>query len=334
MNWQIIGHQQITNYLEQAILNERLAHAWLFYGSKQLGKRKLAKQFAKILLCSHQDKNKKSIPCEQCEQCIEFNKGTHPDVYIIEKGKQEKNISVEQIRELRNKLINKSFFKSYKIAIIEGAEFLSLAAANALLKTLEEPLGKTVIILVAESLSSIPKTLLSRSQKIKFLAVATKDIYNYLAGQKKFNDKEILDFANLSQGRPGRAVIFSSNSHLWKVYLGNLNTFFKLISASDHEKINFVEIFLSSQKKITDQNNLILPMLNLWQSLFRDILLLKNDLSAKIINSKVKSELNQLTPYFSLEKLQQINSKIEQTRTYLKQNANPKLVLENLVLNF
>ena len=333
MNWDIIGHKHITNYLEQAIINDRLAHAFLFYGPKQLGKKKLARQFAKILLC-YNDKISENVPCGQCEQCLEFDKGAHPDFYVIEKNKQEKNISVEQIRELRSQLIGKSFFKSYKIAIIEGAENMSLSASNGLLKTLEEPLGKTVIILVAENLYSLPKTILSRSQKIKFLPVPNKEIYNYLVSHNKLEHKEALDLANLSQGRPGRSVIFSTVPHLWKIYTDNLNTFFKLVSAEDYQKISFVQSMLEKQEKIIDKNNIIFSMLNLWQTLFRDIVLLKNELSGKIINSKVKIELQRLEPYFSLSRLYKIDNNIEQTKRYLKQNTNPRLVLENLVLNF
>ncbi|MFH1456544.1 MAG: DNA polymerase III subunit delta' [Patescibacteria group bacterium] len=344
MNWEIIGHGHIINYLEHAIVNDRLAHAFLFYGPKQLGKKKLAMQFAKILLCCQNkfdslekinpiDLNQK-FPCGSCEHCVEFDKGTHPDFYALEKNKQEKNISVDQIRELRSQLSNKSFFKSYKIVIIENAESMSLAASNSLLKTIEEPRGKTVIILTAESLSALPKTILSRTQKIKFLPVSTKEIYDYLIRHKKIEHKEASDIANISQGRPGRSIIFASSQHLWKIYNDNINTFFKLISATDYQKIGFVENLLEKQKKIIDKNNIIFPMLNLWQTLFRDILLLKNDLSVKIVNSKVRTELETLEPYFTIIKLYQIDKILEQTKKYLKQNVNPRLVLENLVLNF
>ncbi|MFH1610858.1 MAG: DNA polymerase III subunit delta' [Patescibacteria group bacterium] len=337
INWQVIGHKHITSYLEQAIISDRLVHAWLFHGPKMIGKRKLAKQFAKTLLCfqGHENKeNLNNIPCNQCEQCVEFNKKIHPDFFTVEKGKQEKNISVEQIRELKNRLSSKSLFKSYKIAIIYNADSLSLSASNALLKTLEEPLGKTIIILIAQKIDTLPKTILSRTQKIKFLPVAQKEIYEYLIKERNVEHNLALNLASLADGKPERAMIFLNNQALLQSYTNSINTFLKLISAKEHQKISFVEELIGDQKKIADKINIISPLLNLWQTMFRDILLLKFSSSAKIINISAKQELIKLGPYFSSEKLHGINVNIEKTKRYLNQNVNPKLALENLILNF
>jgi DNA polymerase III subunit delta' len=337
MNWQVIGHKHITSYLEQAIISDRLVHAWIFYGPKLIGKKKLAKQFTKTLLCYQGQEEKKdlnNIPCNQCEQCVEFDKKIHPDFFTVEKGKEDKNISVEQIRELKGKLSSKSLFKSYKIAIIYDADSLSLSASNALLKTLEEPLGKTIIILIAEKVDTLPKTILSRTQKIKFLPVAQKEIYNYLIKEKNVEHDLALNLASLADGKPERAMIFLNNQALLQSYTNSINTFFKLISAKEHQKISFIEELIGEQKKIADKVRVVSPLLNLWQTMFRDILLLKFSSSAKIINMKAKQELIRLEPYFSAEKLHLINVNIEKTKRYLNQNVNPKLALENLVLNF
>ena len=337
MNWQVIGHKHITSYLEQAIISDRLVHAWLFHGPRMIGKKKLAKQFSKTLLCYQGQENKdglENIPCNECEQCVEFDKKIHPDFFTVEKGKQDKNISVEQIRELKTKLSSKSLFKSYKVAIIYDADSLSLSASNALLKTLEEPLGKTIIILIAEKISILPKTILSRTQKIKFLPVAQKEIYEYLIKERKVEHDLALNLASLADGKPERATIFLNNQALLQSYTNNLNTFFKLISAKEHQKISFVEELIGEQKKIADKVRIVLPLLNLWQTIFRDMLLLKFSSSGKIINNKAKQELMKLEPYFSAEKLHMININIEKTKKYLNQNVNPKLALENLVLNF
>jgi len=341
MNWQIIGHQNIIKFLENCIFSGRLSHAFLFYGQKQIGKKEVAKQFAKALLCYEGRrvglKNKKdqlNIPCNSCENCIEFDKKTHADFYWLEKGKQDKNITVEQIRELRMSLASRSFFKSYKVAIISGAEFMSLSAANALLKTLEEPKGKTVIILIADKTETIPKTILSRTQKIKFLPVAKKDIYDYLLKVKELDRARALELSSISAGRPGRALLFAQYPEFWQRYILTVNNFFKLLSSKRHEKINFVANLFEDNKKLVVQVNTVLPLLNLWQLLLRDILLLKLSLSDKIINSRVTGELEKLEPFFNLNKIKFLNSRIEETKILLNQNTNPKLVLENLLLDF
>jgi len=179
-NWEIIGHKKIIHFLETCIQRDNLSQGYLFYGPKSIGKHTLIRRFILNLMCFNADENKSEIPCMRCEQCRQINKNIHSDVMWIKKEADKKNITVEQIRNLQESLAVHSFFKLYKIAVIENAENLSLAAANALLKTLEEPTSKTILILLAERINRLPKTVLSRVQKIKFLAVSQKEIYDNL----------------------------------------------------------------------------------------------------------------------------------------------------------
>jgi DNA polymerase III subunit delta' len=339
MNWQIIGHQNILEYLENSIINGRLAHAYLFYGPKNVGKKETAMRFIQALLCyEHQKEESRAdlntVPCGQCEFCREISKKIHPDFFWLEKMAGDKNISVEQVREIKDKLSARSFFKSYKVAIVSGAEDLSLSAANALLKVLEEPLGRTIIILIAERLDVLPKTIISRSQKIRFLPVAKNKIYEFLVKEKNVNREAAWQIATLSAGRPGVALNYLKDKNLWQKYLENINIFFKLISAKHHEKLKFAEAFLAEQKNMVEQGELLLPLINFWQTVFRDLLLSKLGLSDIIINSKIKQELQQLAPYFSAEKLVELGHNLENSKIYLRQNANPRLVLENILLGF
>ncbi|MDD5290057.1 MAG: DNA polymerase III subunit delta' C-terminal domain-containing protein [Patescibacteria group bacterium] len=339
MNWSLIGHKNILKYLENSIESKRLAQAYLFYGPKNVGKNETAMQFVKALLCYEHQKEEgradlKTVPCGACEFCREVGKKIHPDFFWLAKETGDKNISVEQIREIKDKLSAKSFFKSYKIAIISGAENLSLSAANALLKVLEEPRGRTIIILIAERIDGLPKTIVSRSQKIHFLPVGKKEIYEFLIKEKNVPRESAWPIATLSGGRPGVALSYLKNKDLWQKYLDNLNTFFKLVSAKNHEKIKFAEALLSEKGTLLEQSEALFPLLGFWQTIFRDILLSKLGLSDIIINSKIKSELERLAPYFEADRLVKINRDLENSKLYLRQNANPRLVLENILLNF
>jgi DNA polymerase-3 subunit delta' len=340
MNWQIIGHKNILEYLENAMMNGRLAHAYLFYGPHNVGKKEVAKKFVQNLLCYEQQKQEgieqpKIVPCEECEFCLGLKKGTYPDYYVIKKESAEKNIAVEQIRELKNKLAAKSFFKSYKVAVIWNAEQLSLAAANALLKVLEEPLGKkTIIILIAENLQTLPKTILSRTQRINFLPVNRNDIYEFLSKEKGINRDLAWHLATYAEGKPGEALLYLKNPDFWQKYTEDLNTFLKLLAAKKHERLKFVETVLSGEKSLVEQTAMVWPLLNFWQTLFRDLILFKMDLSDKIINSKMTLELGKIAPYLAVVKLQKIIMEIDLAKSYLKQNANVRLVMENLLLSF
>lgn len=159
------GQEHILNYLKKSVENNRISHAYLFEGAEHLGKKTVALWFAKILECQGESIEK---PCNKCRSCQDIEKNRHPDVKIISVTDGKKEISIEQIRELRRYLSLFPHSSSYKIAIIDSAETMDDEAANALLKTLEEPRGNAVLILIASIVSALPETILSRCEEIKF----------------------------------------------------------------------------------------------------------------------------------------------------------------------
>ncbi|MBX4186657.1 MAG: DNA polymerase III subunit [Candidatus Doudnabacteria bacterium] len=145
MDWKIQGHKNQIALLEKALKNGKLAHAYIFAGSDGVGKRLVAKKLAYELLDIHGD--------------------FHPDLIEVT---GEGDIKIEQIRDLAYKLSLKPYQAKYKVAIIDAADTMSTQAANALLKTLEEPKDYTYIFLITSNPNRLPKTILSRSQKINF----------------------------------------------------------------------------------------------------------------------------------------------------------------------
>ncbi len=147
MNWDISGHKQQLEFLETAMKRGKLAHAYIFAGPAGVGKKAIAHRLSELLL-------------EQNAQS-----GFNAD-YIEIKG--EGSIKIEQIRELIYKLSLKPYSAQYKVAVIENADEMTTEAANALLKVMEEPKSYTVIILITNNASRLPRTILSRGQKITF----------------------------------------------------------------------------------------------------------------------------------------------------------------------
>jgi DNA polymerase-3 subunit delta' len=159
----IIDHQHIQNYLKNSIENKRISHAYLFEGSEHSEKRTMALWFAKLLGC------------------------TGPDITEITVPQDKKEIRIEQIRELRRYLSLSPHSSPYKVAIINEAEKMTDEAANALLKTLEEPRGNAVLILMTTLASALPETILSRCEEIKFRTGSLDKI------SKNFIKKESID---------------------------------------------------------------------------------------------------------------------------------------------
>jgi DNA polymerase III subunit delta' len=180
-NWPLVGNKQITEFLEKAIIKNELAGTYIFQGIDDLGKSTVARYFAQILLCQDR-KSTDILPCGLCPSCHSFKTGQnnnetnedmlmHGDCHIIKKDDDKKNISIEQVRDFIRVLSMSSFLGNYKIGIIKQADTLSLEAANALLKTLEEPNEKVVIILITPDLETLPETIVSRSQVLNFYPV-------------------------------------------------------------------------------------------------------------------------------------------------------------------
>jgi DNA polymerase III subunit delta' len=160
--WQQPQWQQLVSQYRQ----QRLPHALLFTGPTGLGKRTFAQHFARYLLCREAQES----ACGQCPGCRLTLVNNHPDLLSIAPEEAGKNIKVDQIREMIPVLSQTAQRAGYQIAIISPAEALNRAAANALLKTLEEPAGRVLLILVSHQPGALPATITSRCQRIAFTA--------------------------------------------------------------------------------------------------------------------------------------------------------------------
>ncbi len=161
--WQQLQWRQLLTQFAQS----RLPHAVLLQGSAGLGKLEFAKQFAKYLLCNNRSSEK---ACNQCPECLLWLADNHPDLWGVFPEATGKNIKIDQIREVITGLQKTTQRGGYHIAIIAPADALNRAAANALLKTLEEPAEKVILLLVSHRPGVLPATITSRCQFIRFTA--------------------------------------------------------------------------------------------------------------------------------------------------------------------
>ena len=148
----IIGNSPIKNILKQAIKNEKVSHSYLFIGISGIGKKIIATEFAKAILCFNQNEI-----CNTCKACVEFNSNNNPDfLYIKPEGN---SIKIEQIRELQKRIQEKPIISTKKVYIIDDADYMTKEAQNCLLKTLEEPPGFATIILIGSNENAFLTTI-------------------------------------------------------------------------------------------------------------------------------------------------------------------------------
>ncbi len=194
----ILGNEPIKFMLKQAVLNNKISHSYLMIGTNGIGKKMIATELAKSILCFSQNK-----PCNLCKSCIEFDSNNHPDFLCIKPDGN--SIKIEQIRELQKKIQEKPIISERKVYIIDNSDLMTQEAQNCLLKTLEEPPEFATIILIGSNENAFLTTIRSRCMIMNFNPIENKDIIKYL--EDNYQIKNISqNMLEMFQGSIGRAI--------------------------------------------------------------------------------------------------------------------------------
>ncbi|MCK4539887.1 AAA family ATPase [Candidatus Parcubacteria bacterium] len=345
-NWPLVGNRHITGYLEKCVSNRRISGTYIFSGPDNLGKTTLAKSFAKTLLCKGDGGNKKKLPCGQCSSCRRFkdfnqdNSGqteiseAHGDFHIIKKDKDKKNISIEQVREFIYSLSLSSFMGGYKIGIVKHADSLSSSAANALLKTLEEPKSKVVIILIVENLDNLPATIVSRGQILRFNPLSIETLYDYLVKTRKIGRERAKELSRVCLGRPALAVKFLENSETYDFYKQQIDVFINFKEQNINERFLGINTLFAPKLSNQESAKLAKRILQAWQGVLRDYLLLEYSFNSLVQNYIRADKLKPLKARVSVFDILRVVKAIKLAEKNIAANVNPKLALEEVALAF
>lgn len=318
----VIGHKRQIDYLQRVHVSAKAAHGYLFYGVSHLGKRKVAELFAaELLRASDGQKN---------------NLLTHPDFFLLElginekTGKQKKNIGIDEVRGLIHKLSLSSACGGAKVAIIDDAHTMSAEAANALLKTLEEPTYSSHIILIANSLDALPKTVVSRLQILRFSAVRSEVIEEGLL-KLGVDEEKAREISILAFGSPGAAISKLVEEDALQNYRTELRNDLDLISASLVSRFKSVEKLVP--EKASDARGRALRVLDRWESIFRELLLISFTARGSVAYEFIGDQLRKAGSLYSPRELILQIKNLAQTRAAIAENVSPRFALEHFLLN-
>ena len=204
----IIGNDNIKKELSNIVTLNKLSHSYLFIGTEGIGKKNIASEFAKMILCLNEKKY-----CNLCKSCIEFNSGNHPDFEII--VPDGTSIKIEQIRKMQQKIVESPIISEKKVYIIDDADLMTKEAQNCLLKTLEEPPEYVIIILIGSIENNFLSTIKSRCTIIKFKDISNENIKEYM--QKKYNINDLSDnMLKIIGGSIGKAEKLKEKNQLYE----------------------------------------------------------------------------------------------------------------------
>lgn len=198
----MIGHTWARDLLARAAERNRLGHSYLLVGPESVGKTSLALHLGGLLVCTGAG----CRPCGDCRGCRRLIRGLHPDVVIVRRDAERRDITIEQIRQVEQDISLRPYEASQKLFCIAGADRMNDSAASALLKTLEEPPPNATVVLTAEDPMALPATVRSRCQTLTLEPVPSRVIADALATDFGADRDTAASLAGLARGRPGWAV--------------------------------------------------------------------------------------------------------------------------------
>lgn len=316
--WPVIGHDWAVTLL-RAIEAGHAAHAYLITGPEHVGKSTLARALAQALNCIGQP-----VPCGQCRACKLIAAGKHPDLHIV--APEGNTLKIDQVRALQHDLALSPVEGRSRVAILEGMERATAEASNALLKTLEEPPPHVVLILTAPEAETLLPTIVSRCQLVALRPLSMEAVRAALIERWGVDEERADNLAHLSGGRLGWAVTAAQDELLLARRAQLLNDLMRLTGQGRVERFAYAEEMAGDSVAVRE-------VLKLWQTWWRDVMLLTSGTDATLTNSDQLGTLRDHANRFGVDPARAAVANVGRALWQLDHNANARLALEVLMLN-
>jgi DNA polymerase-3 subunit delta' len=337
----IIDQDRPVRILTALLQNGTLPHALLFTGIEGVGKQTAAKALAMACNCQGDDSGCKpgiqKIPtndrrgfsaqntatgaCGRCKSCRKIESGNHPDIIQIKPSGAF--IKIAQIRELGRTLAMKPYEASTRVVIIRDAQAMNPAAGNAILKMLEEPPERTILILTATQTFDLLPTIVSRCQHIRFNPISKKMLGNVLAAEHGLDRTDAMAIAAMAGGSFSRALTMCRSN-----WLQRRNWILKEMKFLSSQPIGRIIAFA---ERITKNKETLADILEVIKSWLRDLIVAKY-CPAKILNQDMAQDINLLSQQLEVRSLLSIMETVQATQNRIYANTNLRLTMEVMLL--
>ncbi|MCL5429125.1 MAG: DNA polymerase III subunit [Chloroflexi bacterium] len=322
-NWGLLGHEWAVQLLKGQIGSGRLRHAYLFTGPDGVGRRTLALRLAQALNCTNPPAPGEF--CGDCRACRGFARAQHPDLLIIERQEGDREIKIAAVRELSRSLSRTPLEARFQIALLLDFEFASEEAANALLKTLEEPSPSVVLCLTAPDADSLPTTIVSRCELLRLRPVPVAQLASALAARLSVQVDKAGLLSSLSGGCPGLALKWHQQPEALEQRTEWLEAGEKLLYVNRVQRFAFAE-------KVSRDREALRGLLFVWLTFWRDLVICTGHSSAPISNMDKQEALDNLAARLTLTMAQKALRATERALGQLNTNVNARLAMEGLLL--
>ena len=336
-NWGLVGHAWAVDMLQRAIASQHLAHAYLITGPRGVGKAVLAQRLAQALNCETQA----ATPCLHCRNCRRIAKFNHPDVRLAslatqaaaakaDEAARQRDLRIDTVRTWVADINLRPFEGRRRVFILDDVERLTDGAANAMLKVLEEPPPYATLILCAHTAGDVMATIVSRCQRIKLRPVAQPEIVAWLTTQA-IDPAVAAQAAAWSEGLPGVAYAFAHDEATRSNAQQHLDTLLALSHAPFHECVKWVEECNKAFRG--GEQHEVYALLTLWQRWWRDVLITAAGSSDQLTWVDRSAEVRRVARGTGVVQAVAFLRVLQRAAQQLRENANPQLVLEYVVLH-
>ena len=319
-HWGLIGHQWAVDLLRSHLDRGGPRHAYLFTGPHGIGRRTLALRLAEGI-------NAEPIgtvdPASKLHE--QFQKMQHPDLSVVQRQEGDRDLKIDAVRDLQRTLSLAPYMARYRVALLLNFEEANPNAANAVLKTLEEPNPRVVILVTAESSEALLPTIVSRCEVVRLRPVPLEELSEGLQVQYAVEPEQARLLAHIASGRPGYAVHLSQNPEILEQRQGWLDEQQDLLSGDRVARFAYAE-------GISKDRELLPQLLLVWLAYWRDVLMRVSRSQAPLVNLDRAEEISQLAQSLDLPTARRAVLALETTLDDLRTNINLRLAAETLLL--
>lgn len=329
MSWDLLAHEWAEKLLKQHIAQGDTRHAYLFTGAPGTGRRTLALQFTKALNCLEPPAPGEF--CGKCRICKQIERMQHPDLFIAQADVVGGTLKIDTVRSVQHDLNMLPFDAKWRTALFLRFEEANASAQNALLKTLEEPPDSSKLLITASNENALLPTISSRCEVIRLRPMALDALQNALVERKGLTLEDALRVAHLSAGRVGYAMRLADDPDEIERVMGIARDGVELLGESAQKRFAYALGFKDVKKRPLLRESLLI-----WQSLFRDLLLLSAGSAEEqpLSYTDLSSELSAIAAEGSRDEFRVQLSNINKMLMYLDYNANLQLLTETLLLDW
>jgi len=317
-NWNLLGHEWAVKLLQNHLHSDRLRHAYLLTGPQGIGRRTLALRFTQALYAS----DHLYYPENRVSQQVANMQ--HPDLSVVTRQEGDRDIKIEAVRDLQHSLALSPYTAPYRVALLLNFEEANDNAANALLKTLEEPADRVILLVTAESTESLLPTIVSRCEVLRLRPMGMEALTEGLTG-RGISPEQAKFLAHASGGKPGYALHLANNPEILEQRGEWLTDLQKLIYA------NRVERFAYAEQLGKDKEGFVQLML-VWLAYWRDVLLTASGSHAPLTNQDRVEEIQTLAGKLNLQTAKDVVVALEDKLGEIRANVNVRLAAEALML--